>query len=87
MTVELKPDTERLVQEEMRSGHFQSLDELIVQGVRAWREKFSEGAMTGNTGKPVRTRAEAAAHMRAARVGNRLPEGVTLHDMIDKGRA
>jgi Arc/MetJ-type ribon-helix-helix transcriptional regulator len=39
VTVELKPDTERLVQEEIRRGHFHSLDELIVEGVNAWREK------------------------------------------------
>jgi len=39
VTVELKPDTERLVQEEIRRGHFHSVDELIVEGVNAWREK------------------------------------------------
>jgi Arc/MetJ-type ribon-helix-helix transcriptional regulator len=39
VTVHLKPETERLVQEEIRSGHFDSVDELIVQGVNAWREK------------------------------------------------
>ena len=39
MTVELKPETERLVQEEIRSGHIHSIDELIVYGVRALREK------------------------------------------------
>ena len=39
MTVELKPETERLVREEIQSGHFQSVDELIVQGVCALREK------------------------------------------------
>ena len=32
MTVELKPETERLVQEEIRRGHFHSVDEVIVQG-------------------------------------------------------
>ena len=37
--MELKAETERLVQEEIRSGHFHSVDELIVQGVLAWREK------------------------------------------------
>jgi Arc/MetJ-type ribon-helix-helix transcriptional regulator len=37
--VQLKPETERLVQEEIDSGHFHSVDELIVQGVHAWREK------------------------------------------------
>lgn len=37
--IELKPETEQLVQEEIRRGHFHSVDELIVQGVKAWREK------------------------------------------------
>jgi hypothetical protein len=39
MTVELKPETERLVQEELRSGHVQTVVELIVHGVLALREK------------------------------------------------
>jgi Arc/MetJ-type ribon-helix-helix transcriptional regulator len=39
VTLQLKPETEQLVQEEIRSGHFHSVDELIVEGVRAWREK------------------------------------------------
>lgn len=38
--MELKPETERLVQEEISSGHFHSVDELIVQAVRAWREQY-----------------------------------------------
>ena len=37
--MELKPETKRLVQEEIRSGHIRSVDELIVHGVRALREK------------------------------------------------
>jgi hypothetical protein len=39
MMVELKPETERLLQEELRSGQIQTVDELIVQGVQALREK------------------------------------------------
>jgi len=35
--VDLKPETERLVQEEISSGHFRSVDELIMAGVHAWR--------------------------------------------------
>lgn len=38
MTVELKPETERLVQEEIQKGRVHSVDELIVRGVRAIRE-------------------------------------------------
>ena len=37
--MQLKPETERLVQEEIRSCHFDSVDELIVKGIHAWREK------------------------------------------------
>lgn len=39
MTVDLKPETERLVKEEIRRGRFHSVDELIKQGVYALREK------------------------------------------------
>jgi Arc/MetJ-type ribon-helix-helix transcriptional regulator len=41
MSIEIKPDTERLVHEEIQSGHFRSVDELIVEGVHAWREKHA----------------------------------------------
>ncbi|MGA3189536.1 MAG: hypothetical protein ABSF22_20715 [Bryobacteraceae bacterium] len=39
MTVKLQPETEKLVEEEIKNGHFDTVDELIVQGVHAWREK------------------------------------------------
>ena len=46
--LELKPETEQLVQDEIRRGHFHSVDELIVQGLYAWREKhqISQSAET-----------------------------------------
>ncbi len=39
MTVELKPETERLVREEIQKGSVRSVDELIVRGVRALRDE------------------------------------------------
>ena len=39
MSIDINPETERLVREEIRGGHFRSVDELIVSGVHAWREK------------------------------------------------
>lgn len=42
MTVELKPETERLVQEEISRGHVHSVDDLIVYGVNALREKHHD---------------------------------------------
>ena len=43
--MQLKPETEQLVQEEISSGHFHSVDELIVEGVYAWREKHRAGSV------------------------------------------
>jgi hypothetical protein len=39
MTVEIKPETERLVREEIQRGHVRSVDELIELAVQALREK------------------------------------------------
>jgi hypothetical protein len=39
MTIQLKPETEQLVKEELQSGHFGSVDEIVVEGVQARREK------------------------------------------------
>jgi Arc/MetJ-type ribon-helix-helix transcriptional regulator len=39
MHIEIEAETERLVREEISSGHFRSIDELIRAGVEAWREK------------------------------------------------
>jgi Arc/MetJ-type ribon-helix-helix transcriptional regulator len=52
MTVELKPETERLVQEEIRRGHFHSVDEVIVQGVYALREKSNVAQATAVPPRP-----------------------------------
>jgi hypothetical protein len=52
MTVELKPETERLVQEEIRRVHFDSVDEVIVQGVYALRERSKLDAASGPAAKP-----------------------------------
>ena len=50
MSLELKPETVRLVQEEISRGHFDNVDELIVQGVHAWREKYQVEQPTATPG-------------------------------------
>lgn len=40
MTVELKPETEQLVRDEILRGHFKSVDEVIERAVYALREKL-----------------------------------------------
>ena len=39
MQIDIAPETERLVREEISSGHFRSVDELIKAGLEALREK------------------------------------------------
>jgi Arc/MetJ-type ribon-helix-helix transcriptional regulator len=52
MTVELKPETERMVQEEIRRGRFHSVDEVIEQAVYALREKSQIEQTTLSPRKP-----------------------------------
>ena len=87
MRFTLKPETERLIQEEFQSGHFHSVDEIIVQGVQARREERpSPQARLLNREHRRRTPAEAAEHIRQMRRGNRLPAGMTIRDLINEGR-
>jgi Arc/MetJ-type ribon-helix-helix transcriptional regulator len=44
MQIDIAPETERLVREEIVSGHFHSADEVIRAGVEALREKYVSAA-------------------------------------------
>lgn len=39
MMIQFNPECEKLVQEELQSGHFHSIDDIILQSIRARREK------------------------------------------------
>lgn len=39
MTIELKPEQERMIQEEIASGHFRNTDEVLDHALAALREK------------------------------------------------
>lgn len=54
--MELKPETERLVQEEIRSGNFRSVDEVVAQGVYALREKQRATEAQAATASPDKPR-------------------------------
>jgi len=82
VTIELKPETERIVREELQNGHFQSVEEIIMRGVQARRD-----AGRSTERQRPKTAAEAVAHIRESRHGNRLPAGLTIRDLINEGRA
>ncbi len=54
--VELKPETEQLAPEEINRGHFHTVDELIKEGVYAWREKHQ--VMESTPRKPLKNLAD-----------------------------
>ena len=41
MTIELKPEQERIIREEIRNGHFHSAEEVVDHALAALREKNS----------------------------------------------
>jgi Arc/MetJ-type ribon-helix-helix transcriptional regulator len=53
MAVDLKPETEKLVHEEIQKGHFQSVDELITEGVHAWRAQRGIAPSAGERRKSL----------------------------------
>jgi Arc/MetJ-type ribon-helix-helix transcriptional regulator len=83
MAIDVKPETERLVQDEIRSGHFQTVDELIVKGVEAWREK-SQRERGAESSADARRR--AADRIRELRKGVRLERnGMSLREYAHLG--
>ncbi len=80
MSIELKPETEQLVLEEIRNGHFQSIDELIVQGLRALREKTLAQSSANESG----TAADAVARLRELRNEMTLG-GLKIKDLAHEG--
>lgn len=40
MTIDIKPETQELIQDEICRGHFRTVDEMIVEGVNARRGKY-----------------------------------------------
>jgi hypothetical protein len=47
MIIEIRrPDLEKLVREEIRSGHFDSVDDLLAQALQALREKSADRPAT-----------------------------------------
>ena len=79
MTIQLNAETERLVQEELQSGHFHSVDEIIVQGIRARREKEQPQRSEAQRRQAVE-RALYFAENRAVSL-----EGISIKELLHEG--
>lgn len=83
MTVELKPEQERRIAELMRSGRFQSLDELLDRAL----EKVSMTETTPDAAQEERRRRAKAAGVRIRELRKGLSlGGIKIKDLIEEGR-
>ena len=84
MNIEINPETERLVREVISSGHFRSVDDLIVTGINAWREK---NIPTSDTDQAAEARRKAGEKIRELRKGVTLdrPTGMSLREYAHIG--
>lgn len=80
VTINIKSETERLVQEEIRKGHFESVDQLIVEGVHAWRERRQAKPLGEKQRREAVDWALTFAKNRAAPLG-----GISIKELIHEG--
>ncbi|HLY47018.1 MAG TPA: hypothetical protein VKQ73_15655 [Stellaceae bacterium] len=81
MEIRLPPDQEAHLSA-VGADTGRSSDELVQEAVALWQDRQS-----GRISKPKHTPAEAAARLRELRKVNSRPEGETLKDLINYGRA
>ena len=79
MPIQLSPESERLVEQVIASGRFQSVDEIIEQGIRA-RDGEAES-------ERWRKHREAIEWIRDFAKNRALPlNGITIKELIEEGR-
>jgi Arc/MetJ-type ribon-helix-helix transcriptional regulator len=80
MTIEVTPETANLVQQEIESGHFRSVDEIIAEGVRARREKHQPRQIGSEQRRTAVEQALVFAKDRAIPLG-----GISIKELIHEG--
>ena len=82
MTIELKPEQERLLREALGEGRFNSIDEALDSAL-----KLIMTPIVAPLGNNDLTQAQAAARLRELRKGTVLPAGTTIRELIEHGRS
>ena len=77
---QLNPETEQLVREEIQNGHFRSVDEIIVEGVQAWRDKHWSAQAGTEQRRTAVEQALAFASDKAIPLG-----GISVKELIHQG--
>jgi hypothetical protein len=82
MNVDFTPEQRPFVQQAIQSGRINRPEDAALEAFALWVERERTKAQNRDT-----TKAQAAAdRIRELRKGNKLPEGVTIRDMIEAGR-
>jgi putative addiction module CopG family antidote len=82
MNINLTPEQERIVKDELRSGHFRSAEEVIGEALQALRKKEQSSSETASNG----AQREAVREMLAFVEKNRVRlDGVSVKELIHEG--
>lgn len=82
MNIRLTPEQETIVNEELKSGHFRTAEEVIAEALQALREKERAAA----AGTPNGRQREAVHEMLAFVEKNRTRlEGISVKELIHEG--
>jgi len=82
MTIRLTPEQEKIVKEELESGHFRTAEELISQALHALRATSPSSGKTANNG----SHREAVREMMEFAEKNRTSlQGISVRELIHEG--
>ncbi len=82
MNIKLTPEQVKIVEEELKTGHFRTAEDVIAEALQVLREK--EQTVAG--GKPNGAQREAVREMLAFVEKNHVRlEGVTVKELIHEG--
>jgi Arc/MetJ-type ribon-helix-helix transcriptional regulator len=85
MNVDFPPDVQVLVQQAIASGRFHRPEDAVQEALSLWADQ--ERRKTVTRGADLMNAQAAVARILELRKGNLLPEGVTIKDLINEGRA
>ena len=82
MNINLTPEQEKIVNDELKSGHFRSVEEVIAKALHALREREQSLRPRASNGE----QREAVLEMLAFAEKNRVRlEGVSVKELIHEG--
>jgi len=82
MNINLTPEQEKIVKDELKAGHFQNIEEVIGEALQVLREKEQSSAGVTSNGAQREAVREMIAFVEKNRV--RL-EGVSVKELIHEG--